>query len=64
MKIIHDGVEFSPEDVKLLQELYDKAVINEEPSFEFHGTIVVTAFVKYLLEHLYNQPMFMELKPI
>lgn len=37
--------------IKEFEELYDKAVKNNEVSFEFNGETVLVSYAKYLLEY-------------
>lgn len=43
---------FTPEKIKKLQVAYDKAVKDEQWTFEFDGNQLVTGYAKYLLEFL------------
>ncbi len=38
-----------------LKQLYDEAVLEKRDQFLFQGKDILTAYAKYLLEHLRNQ---------
>jgi len=43
---------FSKVDILKLRRLYNDAVVNGDKSFNFRGSIILTQYAKYLLEHI------------
>ena len=48
-------IEFDREKLKRLKGRYDRAVINNEKTFQFDGGDYLTTYAKYLIEHLENE---------
>ena len=53
-------IDITKENYKAIKQLYSTAVANGAKQFSYNGQEVVTAYAKYLLEHMEN---VLQIKP-
>lgn len=49
-----DHINFTPARAKALQVAYDHAVETKAETLTFDGNVILTVYVKHLLEHMAN----------